>query len=416
MGVPAACPPPDFHFAPHGGYSHLLGFRFPEVPGVPPIRESPARRLKAAATEGWGDAGQASVEDWKIGLSTIAGELERADYHLVRFEESLAMIKARRRVAGGPVFGDPPLARAVYCEAAGYLSALRTAIDIMIYWAARRAGATATSAEGWEAKKAIISVTTPGAPASKYDVDDIRAMRAHRNWFETLNHYRNCMQHRGWHDKSFGYFDRADTAPESDNPTFNVMLVPDQASLATGARPGSWTYKDRRWLDALVHEVAAGLDHMLSDVLVTWGLPEPLRGTIPFSEQPTVFLTVPFVTPILGQSPPALHVFLSKQAARKFLEHFKSRNLELEGCTFRALRRTILQGEGEGYLVAYDDQSLGSKAELHLVDVHNGRVVVVETHSFVPQDRNGPVSRTFWFRTPALDRDPLYVLAYAEKG
>lgn len=413
IGVPAECPPPEFHFAPPGGYPHLLGFRFPEVPGVPAIRDSPARRLKAAAMEGWGDAGHSPAEEWKTGLSTIGGELERGDYHLARFEESLAIIKARRKVAGGPVFGDPSLARAVYCEAAAYLSALRTAVDIMVYVAARRAGASVTSAEKWEASKAITSVTVPGAPPTKYEVDDVKAMRAHRTWFETLNLYRNCMMHRGWHDKSFGYFDRADTAPESDKPSFNVMLVPDQASLATGARPGSWTYGDRRWLDALVHEIGMGLEAMLSDLLIVWGLPEPLPGKVPLREQPTVFLTVPFVTPIWGQSPPALHVFLSKQAARKFLDHFKSRNLELRGCTFRALRRTTLHGEGEGYLVAYDAPSLGSTAELHLVDVKGGNVKVVETHRFNPAERNGPAAHTLWFRTPTLDQDPLYVLAHS---
>lgn len=128
-----------------------------------------------------------------------------------------------------------------------------------------------------------------------------------------------------------------------------------------------------------------------------------------------MFLTVPFVTPIWGQSPAALHVFLSKQAARKFLEHFKLRNLELRGCTFRALRRTTLRGEGEGYLVAYDAPSLGSTAELHLVDIQGGNVAVVETHRFNPSERNGPVTQTLWFRTPTLDRDPLYVLAQADK-
>jgi hypothetical protein len=362
--------------------------------------------------EGWGDAGQSPEEEWKTGLATIGGELERGDYHFVRFEESLSILKARRKVAGGPVFGDPSLARAVYCEAAAYLSALRTAVDIIVYVAARRAGSTVPSAEKWEANKAFTYVPVPGAQASKYDVEDIKAMRAHRAWFETLNLYRNCMMHRGWHDKSFGYFDRADTAPEADKPAFNVMLVPDQASLATGARPGSWTYVDRSWLDVLVQQVAVGLDRMLSDLLIVWGLPDPLPGKVPLGEQPTVFLTVPFVTPIWGQSPPALHVFLSKQAARKFLEHFKSRNLELRGCTFRALRRTTLRGEGEGYLLAYDAASLGSTAELHLVDFRGGNVTVVETHCFNPSERNGPAAQMLWFRTPTLDRDPLYVLAH----
>ncbi|MEI9948245.1 MAG: hypothetical protein WDO74_04525 [Pseudomonadota bacterium] len=371
-----------------------------------------ARRIKAAAVEGWGESGQMPIDEWKVSLSTIGGELERADYHLARFESVLESVKARRKVAGGPVFGDPGPARAVYCEAAGYMSAVRTAIDIAVYVAARRAGATTTSAEKWEASKAVTGMTVPGSPPSKYDVDDIQALRAHRAWFETLNAYRNCMMHRGWHDKSFGYFDRGDTAPEAGKPAFNVMLVPDQSSLITGARPGNWTYGDRKWLDQLIDEVSTGLRQAVDALLLVWGLPEPLPGKIPLEDQPTVFLTVPFVAPIAGQSPPALHVFLSKQAARMFLEHFKKRNLALEGCTFRAIRRTTLHGEGVGYLIAYDAASLGSVAELHLMEVSNGSIGVVQTHRFNPSERNGPSDQILWFQLPTVDRDPLYVLAY----
>lgn len=351
------------------------------------------------------------VDEWKANLHTVAGEFDRADYHLVRFGWSLDVLKARRKIAGGPVFGDPGPARAVYCEAASYLSAVRTAIDILVYMAARRAGASVSTAERWKATNAITPIPAPSVP-TKYDTDDIKALRRHKAWFETLNLYRNSMLHRGWHEQSFGYFEPADTAPEADSPVHNVMLIPDQALLKQGARPDTWTYADRRRLDALVHEIDSGAAAALNDLLNVWNIPTPAAGRIPIADQPTVFLTVPFVPPIQGQVPPVLHVFLSKTAARLFLQHFKKYNVELAGCSFRALRRTTLQGEGAGYVIAYDAQSLGSAAELQLIDVHLGRVRVVQTHAFRPGDRNGPVNQTLWFRLPTVDTDPLYVLTY----
>jgi hypothetical protein len=243
----------------------------------------------------------------------------------------------------------------------------------------------------------------------------MKALRKHAAWFETLNVYRNCMQHRGWHEARFGYFEPGDTAPEADNPAHNVMLVPDPEPLKKGARPGSWTYTKRRWLDALVREIETGFALAMDDLLLSWDIAVPPAGKVPLKDQPTVFLTVPFVAAIEGQSPPALHVFLSKLAARLFLEHFEKRNLKLQGCTFRALRRTTLAGEGTGYLIAYDSTSLGTEAEVHLVHAESGRVGVVQTHRFNPLEQNGPAKDTLWLKTPTLDQDPLYVLAYVGK-
>jgi hypothetical protein len=193
LGVPSECPTPNFHFAPPGGRSHLLGFKFPSIPGIPSVRDALGGPFSAAAIEGTGQSGHLPIEEWKTHLSVICGEFRRAEYHLVRFNLALELLKARRRVAGGPTFGDPEPARALYCEAASYFSAVRTAVDIVVYVAARRSGASIAAAEDWKATKAIC---TPASPQpTKYDTDDIRALRRHKSWFETLNHYRNSMLH-----------------------------------------------------------------------------------------------------------------------------------------------------------------------------------------------------------------------------
>jgi hypothetical protein len=107
-----------------------------------------------------------------------------------------------------------------------------------------------------------------------------------------------------------------------------------------------------------------------------------------------------------------LHLFLSKKAAKAFLEHHKKLGLELLECSFRALRRTTLQGNGVGYLLAYDADSLGSVAEVHLVEFGHGKIRILEKHKFAPSEKNGPVTGTLWLRLPTLERDPLYILDY----
>ena len=408
-GVPDTCPFPVFDFCPPGR-PRLIGFVFPEVPGIPPIRDSLARRFHAAAASGDGLNGCMPSEEWTATLATIAGEFDRADYHRDRFHAVVEILKARRKVAGGPVFGDPAPARAAYCEAVGYLGAVRTAVDVVVYAAARRAGADVSAAEKWKASAAIAPVTGTGDPPSKYDTDDIRALRRHRHWFETLNLYRNCMLHRGWHDQSFGYFNRADSAPEANDPIYNVMLVPDLAPLKHGARPDKWTYQDRAWLDELVQEIHAGTELAVDDLLRVWAVPVPAPGKIPLEDQATTFLTVPLLRPIQGQSPPTLHVFLSKHAARLFLEHFQEHHVPLANCSYRAVRQMSLDGRALGYLFAYDASSLGESAELQILDVHLGKVRILETHRVSTTDQNGPLKGTLWIKLPSFPGDVVYVL------
>ena len=251
--------------------------------------------------EGVGKLAQMPLDEWKSTLATIGGELDRADYHLDRFEAAVAIMKARRKVAGGPVFGDPAPARSLYCEAAGFLSAMRTAIDIVIYVAARRSGHSISSSEKWEACAAM-GKRTDNLP-SKYDTEEITSLRRFSSWFETLNDYRNCMQHRGWHEHSFGYFDRGDSSRLANSPMHNIMLVPDRGPLQQRLRPDKWTYHERRWLDTLIQEVASGANLALAAVFDVWELPvEDRTGKIPLRDQPNVFLTVPLVAPIEGQS------------------------------------------------------------------------------------------------------------------
>jgi hypothetical protein len=73
-------------------------------------------------------------------------------------------------------------------EGIAFLGATRTAVDILVYIAARRAGESASSAWSWEASNAISPKCEPGGtPPTKYDVPEILAIRALGLWFDELN-------------------------------------------------------------------------------------------------------------------------------------------------------------------------------------------------------------------------------------
>jgi hypothetical protein len=193
------------------------------------------------------------------------------------------------------------------------------------------------------------------------------------------------------------------------------MLVPDLSPLKQGLRPDKWTYRERRWLDALVHEIESGTSAAVEDLLQAWGISIPGPGRMPQEQRPTVWLTVPFVPSIMdgdGRSP-ALHVFLSEEAARLFFEGLKIKNEDLRSFSFREVRRTKLQGNGDGYLIAYDVASLGAAAELHLHQVRDGRDHVSAAVGFCPSEKNGPSHGLLWFQLPGLNLEAVFVFSHA---
>lgn len=244
--VPSECPP-CLVIAGSEGKARLMMFRFPAILGVPPLEGD--RTLYGAEATKVGDFALMPEDEWWGCIRSLAGEISRADYHYKRFLETVDLARERRKVAGGSVFGDPEAARAIYCEAAAYLTAARTLVDLVVYVAARRNGCSPRAADEWEASRAIIPRADRPVEQRYENVSEVALLRSHADWFNTLNDYRNCMNHRGWSDQSFGYFDEADTAPERDNPLNNVMLLPNHASIGGRKRPHQWSYTERARLD-----------------------------------------------------------------------------------------------------------------------------------------------------------------------
>jgi hypothetical protein len=410
-GVPDECPDPlTFFRAP---YTHgLLGFRFPPVPGIPDMSGmKPSARFRNALARGeFGVRKSMPLRAWRSGLASLVGEIDRADYHLERFRETLVVARARRDVGGGPSFGDFDVARAIYCEAVGFLNAVRAAFDVIMYVAARRTGLDGGTASRWQVTDAI----TPKKPAhfERYDrVEEVVALRAHRNAFETLNLYRNCMLHRGWHSPAFGYFAKTDDAPEADLPQHNVMLVPDQASLARSARPERWTHTERRWLDELVFDLDGQCARAFVDVGNVWGLPDPVDGTASIEERPNVVLFVPRVVPEMNGPNRAIVVFETKKAAKKYATEVGIAGRALTSRPFvRTLRPTKLRGQGTGFLLVYDRDQLGEVAELRVMGLRLGQLVALHSSQLSPQTRLGIGHDTLWLRLPTLATGAIYLL------
>lgn len=392
------------------GTHQLLAFRFPSIAGVPALDGN--RRLFAAATERLGNRGAVVDAEWIGFLHTLGGELSRAEYHFSRFNEVLSVMRRRRTVAGGPVFADPEPARAVYCEAVAHLAAIRTFVDIAVYMAARRLGLDGRRAEDWQASQAIGRDPLPDRYAHS---PEIGALRRHSAWFAQLNTYRNCMNHRGWHPNSFGYFERADTAPESGDPLANVMLVPDLRSLAGGSRPGTWTYEDRTWLDQLLGELGAGFDAVLDALFDIWGIPIPEAARIPYAEQPGVFLTVPAARPIKGQEPPVIYVFTSKFAVRAFIEKLRRNGLEI-AYRLRALRPTRLKANEEVYLLGYDFNLFGPKASVQVIEHSDGQPRMAASLQVEPQHAGDFAQSRIEFKLPGTLTGTVYVLDGPDPG
>lgn len=390
-----------------------LGFRLDAVPGVPTTDSDVARSVSASAKDGPPAGSNLDKTEWDSLLSSLANELRRTRYHRTRLGELVAAMQARRELVGGPVLGDWGAAPPAYYEAAAFLSAVRTAVDIVGYVAARRAGRSRKRADNWNAKAAIDPNHEPGAGTAptKYDVPEILLLRAHIEWFLDLSLYRNVTHHFGWHQDSLGYFRAGDTAEEATDPLHNVI------GPRCRSAPGP---KASRRVD--VHEpTAAGLVRALSrsrtardrdtDRHYTLGGAHPGEGNCPGSRAADSAAELAALEWRHGGRRPANPVeFESKPAATRFAKDLRKQGFEFRGGTLRAVTPTLLGQPGLRYIFGYDEGALGDRALLKLI----GRgpmdnAIVLHEQEFRPHDVNGPVHGTLLLALPTLGGRPLYI-------
>jgi hypothetical protein len=314
----------------------------PRIPGVPDYDSLLIRGIKNANDEP--ALAALEPEERKAALAALAESAARASYHKQRFDELLVAMRTRRDAVGGPVVSDWHAAPPLIWEGVAFLGAARTAVDVLVYLAARRAGKSIVGAKGWDAGEAIAPKETGGTSPTRYDVPEILAIRALGRWFKELNVYRNVVYHRGWGGQSYGLFTRADTAEEASLSGFNALLLPDFASLDARKLQHEWTYADGSRLDELVERTDTGLNTLLRSVFVeVWGCAIPAPGT---AEHPSCALYLPTPAVLVFTDLAVVPLFTSKTAANTFADYPADADLSL-----RAIRPTTLDGGELAYLL-----------------------------------------------------------------
>jgi len=215
-------------------------------------------------------------------MAALMNTLWRAAYHRGRFEQYVAAAHARFEHFEGRVMGDS-VGQCILFETQALLTAMRAFVEEVLYVGARRAGDSQHAADGRAAQEARGRGTLPEATV----------LESHRAWFVELTDYRNALVHRGTRSQ-FGYVPVAADLPQAADPTFNVMLVPDRASIARPNRPDSWTFAEGARLEVLVRGAWAGLLGFARDVGRTWGQALP-EGAVPpkGSEHGSTLLVLP---------------------------------------------------------------------------------------------------------------------------
>ncbi|MFZ5894768.1 MAG: hypothetical protein ACOY0T_27135 [Myxococcota bacterium] len=293
-------------------------------------------------------------------------------------------------------------------EAIALLGAARTAIDILVYIAARRAGKSESKADEWEASDAISPKSKPGdMPPTRYDVPEILAIRARQPWFDELNVYRNVSYHRGMGGDTYGFYEKADTVAEAADPEHNAMLLPDLAKLRDRKRPHEWTYVDKRRLDDLVESTDSGLNDIVAHVFINiWNCTVPLPGKVPRAEQPNTILLLPIPACLDAPNRRILPVFNSPRAAREFTVYGPLRGQ----LVMRAIRPTRVGAAKPEFLLPFGTDET-SKAKEHLVHVYGmaaGKLALIASVPFDPSSA-GPVPGIVAVRPLNDDLRVLYV-------
>jgi hypothetical protein len=200
-------------------------FRVPLPQGLPDVESDLVRMLRVPEDEPCQAALSALADpaEREALFFSLATTLTRATYHRNRFEDIVRILAERRLEVGGTVSSDTCAKYAIF-EAAAMVTAARTAVDEILYIAARRSGASPTDAGGW---KVDVAITCNLSKDAHYHVPEVVALRGHLGWYEELNKYRNVLVHRGWRPQFGGFFPIGSTLPEASDPSRNLMLTPN---------------------------------------------------------------------------------------------------------------------------------------------------------------------------------------------
>lgn len=296
-------------------------------------------------------------------LSSLASTIRRATYHNSRFNEILRELEVRRAQIPGEVFYDA-IVECLHFEFQASCGAARMALDELVYIIARRHGVSETRARAkargdklWETNNLFTCTTL----AEECDVPEIAEMRSRRDWYDTLNAYRNAFFHHGWRHGA-GYFAKDDDTKASKAPSRNALILPDRTSLKGRNKPYEWTWNEGQMLDDVARSVHEDLGELINTLCSKhWGTPEPAQGSIPPEHKPTILAT--FAKPFMLRSEKALiaPLFSTRELAERF-DSFR----KVEGLEIRKLRsaQTFLSNTPEFVLSFADLEKISLPPEV----------------------------------------------------
>lgn len=270
-------------------------------PRVVPSGHTPSARLAVL-----------SDKEKKKLVADLADMLDRVAYYQRRFDDAVAVLIERKRQVGGTIAYDS-FGSQLYDLLGFILTAARSFVDLITYVSARLAGKTEKEADKWNVED-LKRANTPEA----------NILSRHGQWFDLLNGYRNALVHRG-HRNSFGcYFSRHCNFKEANDPKYNVMLLPDYASIQRPNRSHQWTYKQGMRIEDLVTQIATGLEEFALEVGHGLDGSLPADSKIPYSEHFNILVRVQEPAFVFVDKIAIWAIFTKREMAEQF--HSKMMN------------------------------------------------------------------------------------------
>jgi hypothetical protein len=294
-------------------------FDVPE--GLPIVDTVRSRQIVQLGSQGLPVLNALGAEERDALFTSLAIVVRTADYHVKRFNRLIAAIDERRKTANALITCDFTVEYAVF-EAAAALSAIRSAVDEIIFIAARLAGVPAKEIKDkWKTSNVMLAGFA-GAP--HFNVPEVRALRVRFDWYDDLNEYRNAYRHRGCRDTLAPFFPLDSDFPEAKNGERNVMLLPDRSSLIGNTRADKWTYSKGVRLETLMETTVKIFEDLLDELIgKVWGgaafLAQEWVGQIPAGEYNMLLLHARPALTVIGQNA-FLPLFSTRDLANIFIK------------------------------------------------------------------------------------------------
>ncbi len=297
-------------------------FDVPE--GLPIVDTVRSRQIAQLGSGGLPVLNALGTEERDALFTSLSIMVKTADYHMKRFNSLIAAINDRRKKANALIIHDFVVEYAVF-EGAAALSAMRTAVDEVVFIAARLSGTSAVELKEkkrwWDTTNVLL---TGFDKAPEFKLPAVVSLRNRLAWYHELNDYRNAYRHKGCRDTLGAYFPLDSDFPEAKDGERNVMLLPDRKSLDGNTRADKWTYKQGVRLETVLERTGKTFEEIIDELISeVWGGPEYVAqqwiGKIPAGEYNMLLLHARPALTVIGQNA-YIPLFSTRDLAHLFIK------------------------------------------------------------------------------------------------